>query len=1095
MSLTFRNPAVRALLLTVFTAVALRTQTTQGVISGRVLDALFGMPLPGATVAWTRLNSVETGIAYCDVHGLYTLALLSPGTYELRAVAPGFQPQVVAEQKLDVASRIDVTFRLRPAYDVWGNKTDAFLTTGNDRMVHYYAADLRNLETTKVEFLGAATSNLNATVSYLVDKPALDALPLAGRDAYALLVTLPGVTADNGTLRGLGLSVNGQRPTASNFLLDGLENNNNLTTGNLIPVVPEQLQEYRISTSNFSAEYGRTSGFVANAITPAGGSSWHGAAYLFFRNEALNANGVRHPTPGLQNTPLPRLPVKEAEPGLQASGPLGRRSWFGSFALDVLRSASELDPLLFRLPSASFVRSLAPGSNAANLVASLRPPDAGASTQALVKLSPPAERRQYSAIPRIDRELGASRRLFFRVAASHTAFPDFIWSPYRDFISPLAKNAVAVAAALITPGPVANELRAGWNWDRFALDRSRPDIPSLFSFDDNLPDSPFKTLLPGSQAPYAYKRKGGTWQILDNVMWTRYRHTPKAGAGFILRHVDDALDYIPSGYFGFKTLDDFAADQPDHVASTLSRAAFPAQRLPDTSRAYAWRQFYAFLQDSYRLTSRLMIDYGVRYEYFGVPSGVGQQTDARVQLGPGSTFIEKLGKATWVAGANAGRSLYDPDRNNIAPRAGFSWLAKPGARPLLVRGSFGLFYDRPFDNLWLNLRNNDVAYGSANLKDPRPTNYFGLGQVLAGTPLTIVEAFPRLTLIQPGLRDAYVQSYFFGFQQALGGNLTIDAYVSGALGRKLITTDIVNRDYSLPLDQNASDNQYFRFAPGLTQIDYRANQGGSSYNALTLAARYRAGGLNLWAAYSWSHTIDNQTEPLAGDFFNLSFLNTVQSGGAEVQPAQFMRQFDSRGDRGNSDFDQRHTFVIFSFWNVPPAFRSGPLAVLLRDWRLAVIAAIRTGFPFTAYSPVSSDDPIVINRANLTRTGDPLYLHEPVDGGVRFLDTKQFSAPANGAFGNTGRNAFRGPGLYNVDVSAGRSFAWRRLGESGRLAVRADVFNLLNHANLNNPFSVLTSGAFGVALFGRQGIRTGFPGSTPLDETGRQVQLSFRLSF
>src|SRR5262249_37037916 len=156
-------------------------------------------------------------------------------------------------------------------------------------------------------------------------------------------------------------------------------------------------------------------------------------------------------------------------------------------------------------------------------------------------------------------------------------------------------------------------------------------------------------------------------------------------------------------------------------------------------------------------------------------------------------------------------------------------------------------------------------------------------------------AFPRLTLIQPGLRDAYVQSYFFGFQQALGVNLTIDAYVSGALGRKLLTTDIANRDYSLPRDRKASDNQYFRSAPGLTQIDYRANPGGSSYNVLALGARYRAGRLNLLAAYSWSHTIDNQTEPLAGDFFNLSFLNAVQSGGAEVQPAQFMRQFDSRG--------------------------------------------------------------------------------------------------------------------------------------------------------------------------------------------------------
>ena len=1077
---------------------AVRAQTTQGLISGQVLDAIFGTPLPRAIVTWTNLNSAEKGDTAAHGLGLYTLPLLSPGIYELRADVEGYQPQVVAEQELSVASRLDVTFRLRPDYAVWGNETDSFVNTRNERLVHFYAADLTNLESAKVELLDASKSNLNATLSYVIDSSELDALPLAGRDAYALLIALPGVTAANGTLRGLGLSVNGQRPSSSNFLVDGLEANNEATTGNLIPAVPEELQEYRISTNNFSAEYGRTSGFLANVITRAGTASWHGIGYAFLKNDVFNANGVRHPTQGLEDTRLPRLPLKEIEPGFHVGGPLGKRGWFASLAFDGLVSHSALDPSIYRLPTTAFVRSLTPNSNAANLMASLNPlPDAGNATETLVTLSPPARRQQFSAIPRIDRELGGSKRFFFRIAASRTAFPDFAWTPYRDFISPFSQDAAAFAAGLITTGPITNELRAGWNWDVLSLDRARPDVPYLFSFDHDLPSSPFKTLLPGAQVPYGFRNLDRTWQLLDNATWTRYKHTPKVGAGIVLRHLFNALDYFPSGDFGFRNLSDFAADRPDHVESPLSRIALPEQLLPNTGRTYQWTQFYAFAQDSYRVSSRLTFDYGIRYEYFGAPANTGPQKDAVVQLGQGGDFIQRLSQAALVPGASGNQEVFAPDRNNFAPRAGFSWRVHSGARPLLARGSYGIFYDRPFDNLWFDVRSNSLAYGTNILNRTQTTNYLNLPQVLANTPLLIQNGFPPLTLIQPGLRDGYVQSYFFGFEQALTSELTIDATFAGSLGRKLITTDIINRDYSLTLDQLTSANQSLRFDPQLTQIDYRANQGSSRYNSLSLVARYRSERVSLQAAYTWSHSIDNQTEPLAGEFFNLAFTNPVLSGGAEVQAAQFTRQFDSSSDRGNSDFDQRHNLVIFSYWYLPAPVRFRRIGALLRNWRLAEMAAFRTGFPFTVYAPVTNPtlgDPILINRASLALTGAPLYINQPVDGGIRLLDSQQFIAPLNG-IGNTGRNEFRGPGVYNVDVSLSRSFAWHRLGDGGSLSIRADAFNSLNHANLNNPISVLSAPGFGIALFGRQDIRTGFPGSIPFDETGRQVQLSLHIGF
>src|SRR5262249_18038669 len=158
---------------------------------------------------------------------------------------------------------------------------------------------------------------LESTLSDVVDTRQLSDLPLAGRDVYAMLVLQPGVTADTGTGRGLGLSVNGQRPSSSNYLLDGLENNNALLSGPFSTLAPEAVLEYRVSTNNFSSEYGRTAGFVANAESRPAGARWHGIAYFHLKNDALNANSFQRNLAGLPNQPL-----KEQQAGFQVGGPI-----------------------------------------------------------------------------------------------------------------------------------------------------------------------------------------------------------------------------------------------------------------------------------------------------------------------------------------------------------------------------------------------------------------------------------------------------------------------------------------------------------------------------------------------------------------------------------------------------------------------------------------------------------------------------------------------------------------------------------------------------------------------------------------------------
>ncbi|MGD0134739.1 MAG: carboxypeptidase-like regulatory domain-containing protein [Bryobacteraceae bacterium] len=263
---SLRPSLFRAFLLFLLCAAAATSQTTQGLISGQLLDSVTGRPIPAASVLFASAVTNLAGASVSDASGYYYLPLLSPGIYQIRVTAAAYQSQEVQELELTVAARIELDFRLRPLSDVWesGEYKSVFLP-GQKTIVTFYGPDVDPSKSGSFEAQKGKTQPLESTVSEVIDSDEINNLPLEGRDVYSLLATQPGVTSDSATGRGLGLSVNGQRPSSSNYLLDGLENNNYLITGPLVTVAPEAIQEYRISTNNFSAEYGRTSGFLANA--------------------------------------------------------------------------------------------------------------------------------------------------------------------------------------------------------------------------------------------------------------------------------------------------------------------------------------------------------------------------------------------------------------------------------------------------------------------------------------------------------------------------------------------------------------------------------------------------------------------------------------------------------------------------------------------------------------------------------------------------------------------------------------------------------------------------------------------------------------
>jgi hypothetical protein len=695
-----------------------------------------------------------------------------------------------------------------------------------------------------------------------------------------------------------------------------------------------------------------------------------------------------------------------------------------------------------------------------------------------LKIKVPVVVNRLLALERGDYSSKSGRdRLMARLVVDRFKEPDFSWSPYPDFITPLYQNTTGIAGnwtRALTPR-ITSELKLSYSDDNLWWNRAHPEIPTLASSDG--------TTLPGSPLFYSYRNHNKSLEGIYSAVWTRRRHVITAGAGVLFRFNGGHLTAGGDGEYLFDGIFNFAFDQPSKLYAGVDRLS---GTLPNYERGYQYAQSDFFVQDSFRIAPRLTLNFGLRYERFGAPQNTGAQKDAIVTLGTGVDFNARLALSQLVRPTSGNQSIYGADNLDFAPRIGFSWdpFGKGGT---VLRGGYGIFYDSPFDNLWQNVRDNNIILPSTEI-DSSSFNYLqAISGVLPKGPFP-PSNFPALTLIDPKLRNGYAQNFFLGAQQALRDNLTLEVTGTGALGRRLITTDIVNRQFT-GLDGTGRANE------ALADVSWRSGQGKSDYYAMTSLLKYRLNSLDLQAAYTFSHSIDNQSDPLIGDFFNLNFTTITGASGLKTA-STFARQFDSNGDRGNSDFDQRHNLFLMGTW------RSPAHSVVLSGWKVSGIAAFRSGFPYSVLSvttnfPTNGNGLIEDQRANmLGSTGAVLAQPTAIPGGVLLLNRAAFAEPADpGTVGNTGRNAFRGPGLYNSDISLARSFQLPRLREGVRLTLRADAFNVLNHANLNNPDNLYGSPTFGQATYGRQGTASGFPAVAPLNETARQIQLLIRLEF
>lgn len=1111
----------RAILLLAGLFAIARAQTTQGLISGQTYDRLTRAPIDGAGITARNQQTGEVTLATSAKGGYYTLLRLTPGTYWIRAHATQeYQPRETYELELYVAGRVQLDIPLRKSADTYSQDVyAASYLPDTDAIVHTYAADLRTTVSQPLSPLMGSSGTLLSTLSYVVDPRQVSDLPLSGRDIYTMLVTLPGVTADNATARGLGLSANGQRSYSANYLLDGVENNDRLLSGPLTTIAPEAIQEYRVSTNNFSAEYGGASGMVANAVTRAGTNVWHALGYGYLNDTTLDANSFQHRA-GLNDSTgergdraLARQPGTDLHAGFWAGGPLIKNRLFASAAFESFRSRGSGDEFPFQVPILSRFQAMGANRKSVALLQQYRPPipagfsaptDPGALSTTYTARIPIQFNRQLS-LGRADYVQG-SQRVLARVSASRADQPDFIYSIYPGFSSALNINSTSVALAhLWMPRPtVNNELRLGYRNASQGWNRAHPEIPqlSISTAQDNGATYKFGIHLPGSPAQNGFQYRAHSGELTDVLTVARGRQVFAIGGGFLTNRSTALLTFQADGLFSFSDLQRFAVDAPDYLQVTIPRQgpqALPAFGVaPNYARSYSNNQFHAFVQDSVKVTRNLGVNVGLRYESFGAPRNTGAQ-DGYFQPGPGATIDDRVaaGSMIYPSGQN---SHYRPDRNNWAGRAGVFYDLFGSGRTVL-RGAYGIFYDRPFELLTLGALGNGIVletiYSVAGVY-PGITRSPQGGRTLAGS-------LPSLLWVDANLRTPSVQSWFGGVQQHVSKGLYFEAQAQGSLGRHLISTDIVNRRSALSMGSPTLGRSNQSIAQ---DIFYRSNGASSSYAALTALARHRTRRSQTQLAYTWGHSIDNQSDPLQGGFDDLQLTRASNTNRGDNR-AGFTRQFQSGADRASSDFDQRHNLVLYSVWGVGLPRRGRLAKHAFENWQVAGIAGFRSGFPFNVIStsllpacpgsPLNSSTEILRNRPNLVAGRSPFLAHRtPVPGGYQLLNQDAFCDPGPSAVGSLGRNALTGPGFWNVDLSIAKSFRPKFLGESGAIQLRADFFNAFNHANLGNPDGLATvcpACTFGQAMLGRQGAQPSFPSSAPLDQLARKVQLQLKVMF
>ncbi len=1138
-----------ALILTAVGAIPASAQTFRGTILGTVTDT------SGAAVlnAKVTAHNVDTGVdrsTDTTADGGYLIPELAVGIYTVTVELSGFQKSVTTGVRVDIAGERRVDATLKP-----GQVSQQIIVEGET-----------------LPQVDATSDTLGGTI----ENRQIEDLPINGRDYTKLLIMVPGAVGEpNGGGDSPGsyglFSANGSRGRSNNYLLDGTDMNDGyrnlpaINQGGVFGVPGTILPEDSISElsvqSNFQAEYGRNSGAVVNVVTKSGGNNFHGAAFEDFRNSVLNARNF------FNTTDQPKDAFRNNQFGGAVGGPIvkdkaffylsyeGQREGMAITSINTVPTLNDGvlgdqndyaqviqsiggNPSLCTTTVLNCIDGQAPGvinpviKNFYDLCNSNGHCSGGQNIWPLTsQIGGPATNNLDSVLAKIDYNWNQrnqiSGRYFF--GNSNQSFPLGVGGgnnlPNTNTNAPIRTQLISLSWIKNVSPDKTNEARFGWNRYRngfFPQDASifgNPnDTLGMNTGIANSRDFGLPTIKVGGglaslgSSAFANPRNrvDSNWQAFDNFTWNLNRHAIKFGFEFRRTTVDSFNDLNERGTLKFSDLADF-------LTGTLSGGTLVAG---NTSRNTSQNSEALYIQDSYRVTSQVTVNLGLRWDYFGV---IGDNSQFSV-YNPNVGLVLKS-------------QLYPKDFNNFSPRASVAWDVF-GKGKTVLRAGVGVFYDGFSQDFFTGqLAENTFNTGPAyNAIGPNPvfiTTALNTPTLLSGVPIltgvapgagnSTTDAFT----VAPNLRTPYVYNYNLNLQQELFRNTVLQVGYVGSAGRKLFRFRDINQPSQAQItaidtfcgttdDPNARGSAECPGAPiqGFTtplsnlapNLPFYVNQleteATSNYNSLQISLSQRNWhGLNTQIAYTWSHSIDTASD-------GQDFVPNAAQPNDSTNPG---------GNKGPSNFDTRNRFVWSAFYDIPKWQSLGRFG---EGWSLSGVLTLMAGHPFNLNYAFEDDysgsgeffdrpdivGPIVYNRSNpsefllMTSFATPCTMGPPFDG---FADS---CIPGTRHFGNMGRNSLLGPNYRNFDFAITKMTS---ITERVKLQFRADFYNLTNHPNFANPLLpafFADAGTGGIGGDGRSGAVTPFYPITATSDVGlgnpvlggggqRSIQFGLKLLF
>jgi outer membrane receptor protein involved in Fe transport len=1067
--------ALLGLTFGIYSSGPLHAQVAGATLSGLIANDS-DTPLTNAKVS---IKNVVTGVvrtSKTDKYGQYAAPNLLPGTYEITASAPGYATSVQHDVMLPVGATQTVNLTLKKG------------------------------EVSEKIVIDVATPSVDLSTSAIkgnVDAGTVRDLPLNGRDWTQLATlqadvdTVPvqqpnGVNAPRGN-RGYGnqMTISGTRPQQNNYRLDGVSFNDysNGAPGSVVGVDlgVDAIREFTVLTSNYSAEYGRASGGVINAITRSGGNEFHASVYEFLRNSALDArnffDGAAPP------------PFKRNQFGGTLGGPIkkdktfffvnyeGLRQSLTNTAVDTVPSQAARNGNLCAPPDCSTTTTVTVGPQAARYLAFWPMPNSGlicpfascapgTGDTGIYTTQTPTSTSEDFFTTRIDHRVGdrdsLSGTYVFDKASVLAPDPLNLWvdsNLSRRQIVSIEENHVFSAT-------YANSVRFGFSRvvatvnspekgvSPLATDTSFGIFPGQYAPQISVPGLTLDTGGLGALPTFLYN--WNSFQFYDDAFYTRGNHSLRLGWGMERMLNNTTANLAPTGLYGFGSLSGFLTNQPSNLGATIPGSLSP--------RDIRQTLLAGYVQDDWRVRRNLTLNLGVRYEFTTVPTEVNGKLDN----------LRSLTAPTPTLGSPY---FSNPTYRNFEPRIGLAWDPFHNGKTAL-RAAFGIYDVLPLIYEFTLAISETAPFYKIGTSGNLPAGSFpnAAATLVANDPTSLQTGY-----VQPNPPRNYVMNWNLTLQRQLGRNLTaMVGYVGNRGVHMLNREDDANSVLPTMTPQGlmwpspAGSGTRLNRNVGAIRALYWA--GNSFYDALEAQVIKRlSSGFTIQGGYTWGKAIDTGSASVIGD----PFQNSISS----------LYYFCLSCRRGLSDFNVAQSVTGHFLWQlpVPHDWTRGSLrSFAFGGWELGGIFTAQSGVPFTA---ILGGDPLGLNSSDpwaypnrLAGAGCNSLVNPGNPNNYIKLQCLSFPNPST-LMGNLGRNTLIGPGLMDLDFAVFKNFAIHRISETARLQFRAEMFNILNRANFMPPLANET-------VLDQSGNPV--PGAGAINATAtssRQIQFGLKLSW